>query len=244
MSQPQTVRNLIRRSMMLVGMLGQGENPSAAEATDALETFNEMIEKWNLERLMLFSVKTMTFPLTAGKSVYTVGPSGDFDMPRPVQKLNGAWLNDATGSNPAATFPLTELTIQQFNGICVKDISDSLPQYYTYNNEFPLGSFTFFPIPNAANTVSIQYAAQLDGFDSLDDEVSFPPGYSKALRYGLAAELANEYGRPLDQGVVAAGVGAKAAIKGTNTPFEVMGIDSCLMRGTATGRGFNFYTGQ
>ncbi len=60
----------------------------------------------------------------------------------------------------------------------------------------------------------------LTQFSGLDDEVNFPPGYEKALRYALAAQLAIEYGRDSEiQEALAQD--AEAAIEGLNASNDL-----------------------
>lgn len=62
---------------MLVGAIGQGENPSDLEANDALQTLNELVDKWNTENLMISYNSNILVPMVAGKSMYTIGATGD-----------------------------------------------------------------------------------------------------------------------------------------------------------------------
>lgn len=48
-----TVNDLIRRAMRSLGVLHTGENPSAAEAADALDTLNDLLNAWRNEGLDL-----------------------------------------------------------------------------------------------------------------------------------------------------------------------------------------------
>ena len=40
----------INRALRLLGVLAEGETPSAAVSTDALTALNQMIDSWNTER--------------------------------------------------------------------------------------------------------------------------------------------------------------------------------------------------
>jgi hypothetical protein len=62
-----TVHDLIRRSMRALGVLRSGENPSAAEAADALDTLNDMLNAWrqegiDLEHLTLALTDVLPYP--------------------------------------------------------------------------------------------------------------------------------------------------------------------------------------
>lgn len=236
-----TARDLIRRSMMLVGVLGQGENPSASEAADALRTLNEMIEKWSLESLMLYTTKTVKFNLVPGKQNYTIGPAGEVVALRPIQKLNAAWLN-IISTGPVTTIPMAILSNIEWGDITTKGTTSTYPLWVYYNPNYPLGNLSFWPVPQGSDEVDLLVQDQFVGFASLNDVIDMPPGYAKALRYCLAAELAVEYGRPIPDAVQAGGVSAKASIKATNSPIEYVQLDPAV---TWSGsRTWNWRTGD
>jgi hypothetical protein len=60
----------------------------------------------------------------------------------------------------------------------------------------------------------------LTQFSSLTEDVNFPPGYEKALRYALAAQLAIEYGRDSETQEALAN-DAEAAIEGLNASNDL-----------------------
>ena len=52
-----TAGELINGALRLIGMLAEGETPSAATSQDALDAMNQMIDSWNTERLSTFSTQ-------------------------------------------------------------------------------------------------------------------------------------------------------------------------------------------
>ena len=50
-----TAGDQINRALRLLGVLAEGETPSASESQDALMALNQMIDSWNTERLSVFS---------------------------------------------------------------------------------------------------------------------------------------------------------------------------------------------
>ena len=47
----------INGALRLIGMLAEGETPSAATSADSLTALNQMIDSWNTERLSVFSTQ-------------------------------------------------------------------------------------------------------------------------------------------------------------------------------------------
>jgi hypothetical protein len=58
----------------------------------ALPVIDEMIQGWSNDRLMIHKVQPYRFPVQAGKDTYTLGPDGDWDLPRPMSLLKAKWL--------------------------------------------------------------------------------------------------------------------------------------------------------
>lgn len=238
-----TARDLIRRAMLLAGVLGQGENPSASEANDGLRTLNEMVESWAAERLMVYAVTNVTLPLVPSQQVYTWGPGGDLTTNRPVQKLRGAWLNLTQSTNPVSSIPLTMVDPSQWLNISVLSTTSSYPIYLWWNPEYPQGKLHFWPVPLEANTVTIAaLTGFMDGIATLDTVIDLPPGYSKALTYGLAVEVAALFGRQAPESIVAAAVGAKAKLKSTNAPIDYVTLDPGVLYNPS--RTWNWRTGE
>ena len=53
--------DIINGSLRLLGVLAEGEPPSAETSADALLAMNQMIESWNTERLSIFSTQDQVF---------------------------------------------------------------------------------------------------------------------------------------------------------------------------------------
>jgi hypothetical protein len=52
-----TAGDQINRALRLLGVLAEGETPSADMSNDALTALNQMIDSWNTERLSVFAHK-------------------------------------------------------------------------------------------------------------------------------------------------------------------------------------------
>jgi hypothetical protein len=53
----ETAGDIINGSLRLLGVLAEGEVPSAETSQDALRAMNQMIDSWNTERLSVFSTQ-------------------------------------------------------------------------------------------------------------------------------------------------------------------------------------------
>jgi hypothetical protein len=62
----ETAGDIINGSLRLLGVLAEGEVPSAETSQDALRAMNQMIDSWNTERLSVFSTQDQIFTWPSG----------------------------------------------------------------------------------------------------------------------------------------------------------------------------------
>jgi len=79
-----TAGEQINGALRLLGVLAEGETPSAETSQDALSAMNQMIDSWNTERLAVYSTidQVLTWPATQRSR--TLGPTGDLVGVRPI----------------------------------------------------------------------------------------------------------------------------------------------------------------
>ena len=91
-----TAGEQINRALRLIGMLAEGETPSAATAQDSLMALNQMIDSWNTERLSVFSTIDQIINWPVGSINETLGPTGS------LVRLNGTACTPAPTNSAAA----------------------------------------------------------------------------------------------------------------------------------------------
>ena len=62
-----TAGDQINGALRLLGVLAEGETPSAETSQDALNALNQMIDSWNTERLSVFSTQDQVFNWPVGE---------------------------------------------------------------------------------------------------------------------------------------------------------------------------------
>jgi hypothetical protein len=185
-----------------------------------------MLDSWNAERLNIFTLNINEFPLTPGQQTYTLGTGGNFNIPRPARIERMSIVSLLNPAQPLE-LPLEMLTDAGWQAIPVKLISSSLPTVVYDDGAFPLRNLNFWCIPTIAVNTRIYNWAALTSFD-LTTDITFPPGYLKAIRYALAVDLAPEFGRPIPPEVAAQSILSKAVIKNMNAPLIESRIDAVL----------------
>lgn len=226
--------DVITSALRLINVLASGETPTAAEAADSLVVLQGMLDTWNSERLMIYTIPRLVFNLTTGQQSYNLGSNPpnvwDFNYPRParIERIGIIWLGDV---NQPLELPLQYLTYEQWANIPVKNITSSLPQYVWDDGGYPFRSLNFWPIPNTNDQVTIYPWSAVTLPTTLTSLMSFPPGYFQAFRYNLAVMLAAEFPMvppQIMQTVMQIAAQSKAAIKSMNMPILDLTVDPAL----------------
>jgi hypothetical protein len=232
-----TAGDQINRALRLLGILAEGETPSAAMSQDALMAMNQMIESWNIERLSVFCTQDQVFTWPSGLLSRTLGPSGDFVGLRPVLFDDATYFKAPNGVSYGIKF----INQQQYNGIAVKTVTSTYPQVIFANMTYPNVEMFIYPRPTQDlewHFVSVQ---ELDQPAQLVTELHFPPGYLRAFTYNLAMEIAPEFGVEPSPQVQRIAMTSKRNLKRINNPDDVMSIPYAIV---ATRQRFNIYAGN
>ncbi|MBL7545617.1 MAG: hypothetical protein JNL11_17490 [Bdellovibrionaceae bacterium] len=206
------VRDIIYRSLRMIGVLASGETPSADMVQDALKSMNAMIDSWKNIGLLLFKNKIYSLSLVNNQQTYTIGTGGDFDVERPLVIHTANYVvNDIE-------YPIEVITESEWADIPTKNLASELPQKLYYNPKFPLGEINIWPKPTTPGVIKLYVPDPLERFASVNADVEVPPGYEQLLTYGTADEIAPEYGKEITPRQMAKLNGFKADIMRVNTP--------------------------
>jgi hypothetical protein len=232
-----TAGEQINRALRLLGILAEGETPSASMSNDALMALNQLIESWNTERLSVFCTQDQVFNWPAGVLSRTLGPTGDFIGLRPVLFDDATYFKAPSGVSYGIKF----INQQQYNGIAVKNVTSTFPQVIFVNMTFPNVEMYVYPKPTQVlewHFVSVQELTQPA---TLDTQLNFPPGYLRAFTYNLAMEFAPEFGVEPSPQVQRIAMTSKRNLKRINNPDDVMALPYALV---ANRQRFNIYAGN
>ena len=230
----------INRALRLLGILAEGETPSAAMSQDALMALNQMIDSWNTERLSVFSTQDQIFlwPAGVGNQTRTLGPTGNFVGLRPVLIDDATYFRDP-GTN--VSFGIKLINQQQYNGIAVKTVTSTYPQVMFVNNTFPDTTLTIYPVPTRQLEWHFVSVEKLDEPATLATNLFYPPGYLRAFTYNLAMEIAPEFGVEPSPQVQRIAMTSKRNLKRINNPDDVMSLPYAIV---ATRQRCNVYAGN
>ena len=233
-----TAGDQINRALRLLGVLAEGEAPSAETSQDALMALNQMIDSWSTERLAVYSTQDQVFTWPSGIISRTLGPTGDFVGNRPILLDDASYFRDPS-TNVSYGFKL--INQAQYDGIAVKTVTSTYPQVMFVNNTHPNIEMFIYPKPLRDlewHFISVEELAQPA---ALDTTLAFPPGYMRAFTYNLAMELAPEFGVEPSPQVQRIAMTSKRNLKRVNNPDDVMALPYAIV---ATRQRFNIYTGN
>lgn len=234
----ETAGDIINGSLRLLGVLAEGETPSAETSQDALRAMDQMIDSWNTERLSVFATQDQVFTWPAGQLSRTLGPSGDFVGDRPVLLEDSTYFRDpGTGISYGIKF----INQQQYNGIAVKTVTSTFPQVIFVNMTYPDIEMYIYPRPTRALEWHFISVEKLTQPATLNTNLTFPPGYLRAFRYNLACELAPEFGVEPSPQVQRIAMTSKRNLKRINNPDDIMSMPYSIV---ATRQRFNIFAGN
>lgn len=213
--------------MVRIGELAAGETLSSSDATYCQGVLNNMLDAWSLERLLIYTVSSITEALTANQQDYTIGPSGaTFTAPRPTLIQSAAIVIPGTTIRE----PMDVLSSKKWFAIKEKGLTGVLPTSIYLDQNFPNAGFHVSPIPSGTPTIEFYYWAALPNFPLLTTTFAWPPGYYNAMAMNLGLFLTSAYNKPLDQTLAALAKEAKEMLKAFNSQVLVdsMGPNSTL----------------
>jgi hypothetical protein len=233
-----TAGDQINRALRLLGILAEGEAPSASMSQDALMALNQMIDSWSTERLSVFCTQDQVFLWPPNEITRTLGPTGNFVGLRPVLIDDATYFRDPQTN---VSFGIKLINQQQYNGIAVKTVTSTYPQVMFVNMTYPNIQATIYPKPTRElewHFVSVQ---ELTTPATLATELAFPPGYLRAFTYNLAMEFAPEFGVEPSPQVQRIAMYSKRNLKRINNPDDVMSMPYSIV---ASRQRFNIYAGN
>jgi hypothetical protein len=233
-----TAGDQINGALRLIGQLAEGEEPSAATATDALMALNQMIDSWNTERLSVFSTQDQVFSWLPNFATRTLGPTGDFVGNRPILIDDSTYFRDPSSN---ISFGIKLINQQQYNGIAVKTVTSTYPQVMFVNMTYPDITMTVYPVPTKVLEWHIVSVEELTSPALLSTPLAFPPGYLRAFRYNLACEIAPEFGVEPSPQVSRIAMYSKRNLKRINNPDDIMSLPYSIV---ATRQRFNIFAGN
>lgn len=188
---------LIKASFRLIGVGHRGESIPAEDINDASEALNLMLKAWQVDGLQLWKREEQSITLTASKRVYTLGPTGDIVMQRPLRLLEVVRRDSSN-----IDVPLNRLSKNEYYSLSNK-FSEGIPVSYHFDPQLDNAELILWEVPNtgAASeyTIEIVYHRPFEDMDAATNNFDCPAEWLEAIKFGLAIRLAPEYGTTLQE---------------------------------------------
>lgn len=193
--------DVINSALRLQGWLDYTQTAPAQVVTNMAQALQIMIKAWASKGLKVWTIETLTLPLVAGQSKYTIGPTGaDLAANRPL-RIEQAYVR----LNPTSTAPqdtsLIMVSKNEYNKLGNKS-AQGVPNQYFYDPQLgtalatPRGDLYLYLTPDstiaASYNVKLFSRRQIMDISSASANFDFPQEWFQALRWGLAKETSLE----------------------------------------------------
>lgn len=201
---------IIALALRKLGVLEIGDTPDANAVADASMVLNLLIKQLNTEGLKLWKNSEIIIPLTANKTVYTLGGSNSDLMydslaptvaitDRPLKAIQGFYRNNQ--ASPAIDTPVMLVSKQEYNTLGSK-FSTGTANTIFYDVKQLNGLLYVYLTPDAysASNLALHVVCQmpLNDLTKATDTPDFPNEWMNCLMWNLADQLALEYGVPMN----------------------------------------------
>ena len=228
-----TPRRLIIDAYRSLGVLRPGQGPTEDGVEEALGILNDMVDAWQLERLMIYGISPTAYTVPPSPP-YTLGAGGTLGATVPVRIEAAEVIRNGVKQD----LPILALDCWRAgrSGIWI-------------DSGYPVATLHATPALNAGETLTLYGWQPVTQFKSADQRYDFAPGYAKALRWNLACEMApgaliqRKIPDALYQSIERYAIESKAWIKSFHSsPPPVMSGDPALACG-CSGGAWDIYTG-
>jgi hypothetical protein len=200
----KSVQQVVTDALRLAGQLWTpGGGPSPEAIAEVTEFLNQMLDSWNTMRNSIFAMTDLTFSMTSGTYIYTIGPGGMFNGPRP-QRIESMDLIYQLMPN-LYRLPIRMIDQQEWAAIRVPNLPEAVPFKCYYDNGYSettptgLGTLYFWPGPMSGFEVEMWIWGTLPATLLSTDTLFLPPGYARAITYNLAIEIMALYPKRLNE---------------------------------------------
>lgn len=189
-----TARTIVTDALRDAGVVADEETPTASQVVGGLRKFNNMIDAWNIDNLLVYGSTQYVFPFVPNKGTYTLGPGGDFNMPRP-NSITSAYIRDTTlPLDQQMDYEIKIFNNNEYADIPWKNMQSTYPfMGVWFDDSFPLINVKVVPVPTTNQYSLVFWVNGIISNFALNDPILLAPGYKRALTANLVIELCDSY---------------------------------------------------
>ena len=189
-----TAQRVIRMAYRDAGITQEGDEPNGEQYADGMVRLNDLANLWQTQGLKLWLINDLSVPLVAGQATYTLSPTGDVVMVKPLRVIQAYYMDTSNIRRP-----LNPLSWEEWTRLSQINQSGQLNSYFVDKQQSSL-KVSFWELPDsvaATGTAHLIIQQQATQMVSLTDTTAFPMEWSMALRWGLADDLATGQPQPI-----------------------------------------------
>jgi hypothetical protein len=201
---------VISLALRKLGVLEIGQTPDADTLSNANMSLNLMIKQFSTEGLKLWKVSELVVPLTANKTMYTLGGSSsdvmydslDLNTPitdKPLKVIQGFYRN--VQITPYIDTPVMVVSKQEYNMLGSKFSTGTANTIFFDPKKLNGLLYVYLtPDTNSQSNLQLHLVAQmpLNDITASTDVPDFPNEWMNCLMWNLADQLSLEYGVPMN----------------------------------------------
>lgn len=243
-AQSYTATDVIRQALIGARVITLAQTLYAEDLMLGYQTLNGMLSIWSRKRWLIWHLLDVSVQTTYAQQSYSVGPGGNFDVPRP-DRLEGAYFRQEINGPPNYVDYWLEIlqSMEDYGKISLKNLT-SWPVAIFYDAAFPLGYVYPVPIPNQTQGVYFLHLLikdTLNQFPTLATPVNLPPEYFEAIWTNLAVRLGALYqGAEITPALLGLAKASLSTIRGANAQIPRLLMPTGMTRPPL----FNIYSYQ
>lgn len=180
---------LIASALRKVNAFESGETPDAQSVADASDALNAMVKHWQASGIQIWRMTEATITLVAGQNSYTLGTD---PSTKPLKIISARSFNTTS----LIDVPLEEMDRVEYQELPNKTSTGAVNGFF-YDRQAGTGTLYVWPSPgNTDDIIKYTYARPIQDFNVAGDSADFPIEWTRAVEWGLADEIADEYDVP------------------------------------------------
>lgn len=193
------IRNLLKSSLRLAGVIANNEEPSAEDFATAQESMSSLLSIWSTNPSLVWSKTTTVYPITSSASTVTLSA-------KPLRILS-VTFEYATNN---MSYIVEEVDDTEFQRTSYKNIG--IPTKFVWD-----GNVTLKLIGRGTGNLNVVTQSSIADFTAnIDSNTDLPIGYDAAIKFNTALLLCEEFGKAPSQVLISLATDSYNAIKSQN----------------------------
>lgn len=181
-----TPASIIADAYFDAGIVQEGDSPNSEQIVRGMRVLTDLINLEQTQGLKLWLNVDTAVPLVAGQGTYTLSPSGNVVMAKPLRVIAAYYLDENANRRP-----LVPLAWSDYIQLSQVTQTGALNSYFVDKKAVELSVF-FWLIPDtnaATGTAHLLLQVQVANFTNVTETMNFPVEWRMFLRWGLADEI-------------------------------------------------------